>query len=224
MPFQLPELPFAKDALAPRHVGRDARISSRQASQGLCHQDQRADRGRQATSAAPRCSRWSRRPSSPGNSKLFNNSAQLWNHSFFWQCLAPAAGPAAGRQARQADRGRLRQCRSAAREAAGRSGQPFLQRLGVAGARPRQLAGDVAPRCRHADRSRGHGAAVHARCVGARLLHRLSQRAAALRDSSVLSNIVNWDFVAQNLDGQGFERANQEGASAQHARAYCLSR
>ena len=31
--------------------------------------------------------------------------------------------------------------------------------------------------------------------------------------SSVLANIVNWDFVAQNLDGQGFERANQgEGA------------
>ena len=24
------------------------------------------------------------------NQKLFNNSAQLWNHSFFWQCLAPA--------------------------------------------------------------------------------------------------------------------------------------
>jgi Fe-Mn family superoxide dismutase len=29
----------------------------------------------------------------------------------------------------------------------------------------------------------------------------------------VLSNIVHWDFVAQNLDGQGFERANQ-GESA----------
>ena len=27
-----------------------------------------------------------------GNAKLFNNSAQLWNHSFFWQCLAPAQG------------------------------------------------------------------------------------------------------------------------------------
>jgi len=25
---------------------------------------------------------------------------------------------------------------------------------------------------------------------------------------------VNWDFVAQNLDGQGFERANQEGEGA----------
>jgi Fe-Mn family superoxide dismutase len=31
--------------------------------------------------------------------------------------------------------------------------------------------------------------------------------------TSVLTNIVNWDFVAQNLDGQGAERANQgEGA------------
>ena len=27
-----------------------------------------------------------------GNNKLFNNSAQLWNHSFFWQCLSPAKG------------------------------------------------------------------------------------------------------------------------------------
>jgi len=30
--------------------------------------------------------------------------------------------------------------------------------------------------------------------------------------TSVLSNIVNWDFVAQNLDGQGSARADQEGA------------
>ena len=28
--------------------------------------------------------------------------------------------------------------------------------------------------------------------------------------SSVLKNIVNWDFVAQNLDGQGDHRADQE--------------
>ena len=24
---------------------------------------------------------------------LFNNSAQLWNHNFFWRCLAPKGGP-----------------------------------------------------------------------------------------------------------------------------------
>jgi Fe-Mn family superoxide dismutase len=27
-----------------------------------------------------------------GDKGLFNNSAQIWNHSFFWQCLAPAEG------------------------------------------------------------------------------------------------------------------------------------
>ena len=31
--------------------------------------------------------------------------------------------------------------------------------------------------------------------------------------TSVLTNIVNWDFVAQNLDGKGADRANQEGAA-----------
>ena len=32
--------------------------------------------------------------------------------------------------------------------------------------------------------------------------------------TGVLSNIVNWDFVAQNLDGNGAARANQEGETA----------
>jgi Fe-Mn family superoxide dismutase len=30
--------------------------------------------------------------------------------------------------------------------------------------------------------------------------------------TAVLSNIVNWDFVARNLDGGGEKRADQEGA------------
>jgi Fe-Mn family superoxide dismutase len=25
-----------------------------------------------------------------GNTQLFNNAAQIWNHSFYWQCLTPA--------------------------------------------------------------------------------------------------------------------------------------
>ena len=36
--------------------------------------------------------------------------------------------------------------------------------------------------------------------------------------SAVLQNIVNWDFVGENLDGNGLERANQhEGASTARA-------
>ena len=30
--------------------------------------------------------------------------------------------------------------------------------------------------------------------------------------TAVLQNIVNWDFVGENLDGNGLERANQQGA------------
>ena len=41
--------------------------------------------------------------------------------------------------------------------------------------------------------------------------------------SAVLSNIVNWDFVAQNLDGQGVE-PRQPGRRDASARAYCLRR
>lgn len=32
-----------------------------------------------------------------GNKGLFNNSAQLWNHSFYWQCLSPLGYAPSGR-------------------------------------------------------------------------------------------------------------------------------
>jgi len=35
--------------------------------------------------------------------------------------------------------------------------------------------------------------------------------------SAVLSNIVNWEFVAQNLDGRGADRADQQPASARES-------
>ena len=43
-----------------------------------------------------------------GKAKLFNNSAQLWNHSFFWQCLAPAEGQKPSGKLARADRAGVR--------------------------------------------------------------------------------------------------------------------
>jgi superoxide dismutase, Fe-Mn family len=34
---------------------------------------------------------------------LFNNAAQVWNHTFFWQCLSPDGGKAEGELARAID-------------------------------------------------------------------------------------------------------------------------
>ena len=223
MPFQLPDLPFAKDALAPLmsaetlefHHGKHHKAYVTKTNELL---ERRADLS--GASLVQVVQRGAARPATTSCSttaRSCGTTASSGNASRRRRASSPTAS------SRKLIDDALRQRRGAAREAAGGSGQPFRQRLGVAGARPRQLARHLAPRCRHADRPRGHGAAVHARCVGARLLHRLSQRAAAVRERACSSNIVNWDFVAQNLDGQGFERANQEGERA-IAGAYCLSR
>src|SRR3954470_2346265 len=91
MPFQLPELPYAKDALAPHmsaetldfHWGK--------------HHKAYVTKTNELIEQAPSLSGASlldvvRDAKTSGNTKLFNNSAQLWNHSFFWQCLGPAQG------------------------------------------------------------------------------------------------------------------------------------
>src|SRR6478672_2395040 len=91
MSFQLPELPFAKDALAPvmsaetleYHHGKHHKAYVTKTNE-LIADDQELS-GASLLDVV-------RKAKSSGNNKLFNNSAQLWNHSFFWQCLAPSQG------------------------------------------------------------------------------------------------------------------------------------
>ena len=91
MAFQLPDLPFAPDALAPHmsaetlefHHGKHHRAYVNKTNELM--QDEADLSGASLTQVIREARR-------AGNAKLFNNSAQLWNHSFFWQCLAPAQG------------------------------------------------------------------------------------------------------------------------------------
>src|SRR3954467_1619504 len=91
MAFQLPDLPFSGDALAPHmsaetlefHHGKHHRAYVTKTNE-LVQNDQQLS-GASLIDVV-------RQAKQSGNSKLFNNSAQLWNHSFFWQCLAPAEG------------------------------------------------------------------------------------------------------------------------------------
>src|SRR5215208_7406602 len=91
MAFQLPELPYSADALAPHmsaetlefHHGKHHKAYVTKTNALLEEERELAE------SSLARVVREANRA---GNSKLFNNSAQLWNHSFFWQCLAPAEG------------------------------------------------------------------------------------------------------------------------------------
>ena len=91
MPFQLPELPYAKDALAPVmsaetlefHWGKHHRAYVTKTNELI------GDLSKLSGAALTDVVKEAK---SSGNAKLFNNSAQLWNHSFYWQCLAPSEG------------------------------------------------------------------------------------------------------------------------------------
>jgi superoxide dismutase, Fe-Mn family len=211
MPFQLPELPYAKDALAPHmsaetlefHHGKHHQAYVTKTNAML--EDDKSLSGASLIQVVQASKR-------SGNTKLFNNSAQLWNHSFFWQCLAPAEG--------QQPTGKLAHLID---DAFG-STEAMLEKL-------QQEAidhfsngwawlvldrGSLRITSLHdADTPLVHGGMdplftldvwEHAYYIDYR-----NERPKFA--TAVLSNIVNWEFVAENLDGRGIERANQQLAS-----------
>jgi len=88
MAFSLPELPYAKNALEPHisaetleyHYGKHHKTYVDKLN-GLVEGTDMADKSLEDII----------RNSSGG---LFNNAAQVWNHSFYWECLSPNGGGA----------------------------------------------------------------------------------------------------------------------------------
>ncbi len=91
MAFTLPELPYAKDALAPTisaetieyHYGKhhqayvnnlNTLIPNTKYEKMSLEDVVKATNGQAS------------------EKKVFNNAAQVWNHTFYWHCLAPKAG------------------------------------------------------------------------------------------------------------------------------------
>jgi Fe-Mn family superoxide dismutase len=210
MSFQLPDLPFAKDALAPHmsaetldyHHGKHHRAYVNTTNELIAQKSELGGASLvQVVREAQRA----------GETKLFNNAAQLWNHSFFWQCLAPAQG--------QKPEGKLAHLID---DAFG-SADAMLAKL-----KDEAVAhfasgwawlvldrGTLRVTSLHdADTPIAHDGMVplftldvweHAYYIDYR-------NARPKFADAVLSNIVNWEFVGMNLDGSGLERANQQGA------------
>ena len=213
MPFQLPELPFAKDALAP-HMSRET-LDFHHGKHHLVYVTKtnellRDERELSGSSLA----RVIREAHRAGHSKLFNNAAQLWNHSFFWQCLAPAEGQRPG--------GKLAHLIDDAfgnadtmldklhDEAVNHFGSGWAWLVLDRGALRITALHD-------ADTPLVHEGMVplftldvweHAYYIDYR--NERPRFAAA-----VLKNIVNWEFVAENLDGRGEARADQDAEQSE---------
>jgi Fe-Mn family superoxide dismutase len=212
MPFQLPDLPYAKDALAPHMSAETLEYHHGKHHKAYVTKTNDLIQYEQGLSGASLIE-VVRHAKQAGNGKLFNNSAQLWNHSFFWQCLAPSQG-------RKPD-GRLAQL---IEDSFGGTDQ-LLTKLQEEAVNhfSNGWAWLVLDRdqlkitsLHDADTPIVHDGMLplftldvweHAYYIDYR-----NERPRFA--TSVLSNIVNWDFVGQNLDGKGFDRANQEGSEA----------
>lgn len=205
MAFELPALPYDKEALAP-HMSAET-LEFHHGKHHKAYVDKTngfvVDKGLEGL----KLSEVIQKAKETGDKGLFNNSAQVWNHSFFWQCLSPE---------KQAPRGKLADL--------------INDGFGSADALVKQL---VTESTNHFASGWGwlvldggklkvtslHDADTpvvydgmlplltidvweHAYYVDYR-----NARPAYL--DAVSANLINWDFVAQNLDGAGVSRADQ---------------
>ncbi len=86
MAFELPQLPYAKDALAPHmsvetfeyHYGKhhQAYVTNLNAAIKGTDEEKKSLEDIILKASGP----------------LFNNAAQVWNHTFFWNCMKPSGG------------------------------------------------------------------------------------------------------------------------------------
>jgi Fe-Mn family superoxide dismutase len=91
MPITLPDLPFAIDALEPHLSARTFEFHHGKHHQAYVDNTNKliqgtalADQGLEAIIKAA--------AADAAKKGLFNNAAQVWNHSFFWKCLKPNGG------------------------------------------------------------------------------------------------------------------------------------
>jgi Fe-Mn family superoxide dismutase len=93
MAHTLPELPYAKDALAPHISAETVEFHYGKHHQGYVNKLNAAVEG--TPNADVGLEDLIRKTSGVVNeSGLFNNAAQVWNHTFYWSCLSPDGGGA----------------------------------------------------------------------------------------------------------------------------------
>lgn len=202
MPFTLPPLPFERDSLIPHmspetldlHHGRHHRAYVDHANTLAAAAGLRRHSLLGVIRAAP-----------PG--ALRDNAAQIWNHTFFWQCMAPDSRAPTGQLAMLIEQGfgshgKFVAAFTAAASAHFGSGWVWLV-----------LEGST---LRITALHDGDTPALHEGmaplltldlCEHAYDVDHCDARRAYI--AVVMDHLVNWTFVAMNLDRQGLSRGDQ---------------
>ncbi len=208
MAFILPPLPFDREALAPHMSGETLDFHHGKHHQAYVDKVNGwiGEKGLDGLSLVEVI----RKASAEGDRGLFNNAGQIWNHSFFWHCLAPAGQQPEGRLAELITEGfgsTEALVKALHAEAVGHfaSGWAWLV-----------LEQDklVVTSLHDADTPVAHDgmAPLLTLDVWEHAYYIDYRNARPKFAEAVLGNIINWAFVAQNLDGQGIARADQDQA------------
>ena len=138
MAFELPPLPYAEDALEPDysartisfHYGKHHKTYVDTLNKLVGGTDLEGKSLEDVIMAVA---------GKPDKQPVFNNAAQVWNHTFFWNCMKPGGGGApTGPIAEKIEAaGRLGEVR---RGLQGRRRRPLRLRLGLARRRQRRAA------------------------------------------------------------------------------------
>ncbi|MCX6130970.1 MAG: superoxide dismutase [Fe] [Proteobacteria bacterium] len=86
MAFKLPELPYAQDALAP-HISAE----TLEYHYGKHHQTYVSNLNK-LVEGTPFANKSLEELVKTTEAGIFNNAAQVWNHTFYWHCLSPKGG------------------------------------------------------------------------------------------------------------------------------------
>ncbi|MFY0527547.1 superoxide dismutase [Archangium gephyra] len=86
MPFTLPDLPYPKDALAP-HISAE----TLEYHHGK-HHAAYVNNLNKLLEGKPEASRSLEEVILGSDGGVFNNAAQVWNHTFYWNCMKPNGG------------------------------------------------------------------------------------------------------------------------------------
>lgn len=142
-----------------------------------------------------------------GDKKLFNNAAQLWNHSFYWQCLSPEKREPTG------------ELKTKIEEAFG-STEALLEKLKTesvdhfaSGWGWLVLDGDTlkVTSLHDGDSPVAYEGMKPLLTIDvwehAYYIDYRNERPRYV--DTLLQQAINWDFVAKNLDGEGVSRADQ---------------
>jgi len=86
MAFTLPELPYRKDALAP-HISEE----TLEYHYGKHHQAYVTNLNK-LVAGKPEESKTLEEVILSSDGGVFNNAAQVWNHTFYWHCMKPSGG------------------------------------------------------------------------------------------------------------------------------------